>query len=536
MIPKLRSLVLAIAMLLVGAAGAHATTVAYSGDTVIVTGGDNAAHDIQFRLSTDGLSDQILDTVAFTTYPGDCTLETATKVVCPAHGNVKVDVGAGNDRIYFNSQGFDCFNSYELNLGDGANAVYLSDDCGATLTGPATATSGSGDDVLTAGSQPITFNAGGGKDSLYGSPGDDVLHGGDGPDRLFGRGGNDQVLGESDADQANGGAGNDLVDGGTGDDGLERCSDCIGTGDDPGIGADTYVGGAGTDTLWLDKHAPGVAVSLNGAADDGATGEGDNVGSDVESIEGTAGNDTFNGSPGADRFSGRSGDDEIHGGDGPDDLDGGGGADRVFGDAGNDKVQGSEDADTVDGGPGSDQIYGDIASCSVFCNVDPDTILARDGEPDTVDCGGGADTAQVDQVDVVAYCASVDRGSSGPGGGPSVGPGGSVATGSFRVTGKRSRAKGIQVTVTCPAACSFTVKLSIGSKVTRKVGLGRKTLTIGTVRGSLAAAGDRTVTLKLSARPLKKLKRLKNVAANLSVAFTDASGTTTTNQAVTTRR
>jgi VCBS repeat-containing protein len=72
--------------------------------------------------------------------------------------------------------------------------------------------------------------------------------------------------------------------------------------------------------------------------------------------------------------------------------------------------------------------------------------------------------------------------------------------------------------------------------VTRKVGLGRKTLTIGTARGSVAAAGDRTVTVKLSARALKKLKRLKNVAATLTVAVTDASGTTTTNQAITTRR
>ena len=50
------SLVLAIAMLLVGAASAHATTAEYSGDgnTLIITGGGaNASHEIQFRLSND---------------------------------------------------------------------------------------------------------------------------------------------------------------------------------------------------------------------------------------------------------------------------------------------------------------------------------------------------------------------------------------------------------------------------------------------------------------------------------------------------
>ena len=35
-----------------------------------------------------------------------------------------------------------------------------------------------------------------------------------------------------------------------------------------------------------------------------------------------------------------------------------------------------------------------------------DTLFARDGEKDSVDCGGGADTANVDQLDVVAFCAS----------------------------------------------------------------------------------------------------------------------------------
>ena len=62
----------------------------------------------------------------------------------------------------------------------------------------------------------------------------------------------------------------------------------------------------------------------------------------------------------------------------------------------------------LDGGAGADQLYGDVAGCSVFCDSTPTGPCAR-RELDTVDCGGGADTAQVDQLDLVAFCDSVDR-------------------------------------------------------------------------------------------------------------------------------
>jgi hypothetical protein len=47
---------------------------------------------------------------------------------------VDLVVVTGNDDVTFVSQGFDCFNAYELNLGDGANTVNLSGDCGPTLS------------------------------------------------------------------------------------------------------------------------------------------------------------------------------------------------------------------------------------------------------------------------------------------------------------------------------------------------------------------------------------------------------------------
>jgi len=412
------SLVLAVAFLLVGAASANATTVSFDGDTLVVIGGDNSSHEIQFRFNASTSGDDILDNQPITA-PPECVPETASWVHCPGSSKLRVNLGSGSDGVTFVSQGFDCFNAYELNLGDGTNTVTLSGDCGDALTGPGTINSGSGPDVLTAGSQgPFTVNAGGGNDSVYASPGNDAVHGGDGDDRLFGYAGSDQLLGEGGGDQVNGGTGNDLVDGGDGNDDLEHCSNCIGSGNDPGVGGDNYVGGSGADRLWLDGHASGMNISIDGQPNDGSSGEGDNVGSDIEEIFGTVHNDVFMGSAGADSFAGDGGNDEIHGAGGNDDLYGGPGDDNIFGDAGADKLQGASGADRVDGGSGIDQINGDRASCTFTCSFDADQLFARDGEQDTVDCGGGADTAVVDQLDVVAFCTSIDRSSVTPGGGP----------------------------------------------------------------------------------------------------------------------
>jgi Ca2+-binding RTX toxin-like protein len=525
----LRVLLVSFAALAWGGAGtAWATTVDYSGDgsTLIVSGGDNAAHDIQFRLSADLAHDQILDTSVIDPIPLDCVyndVDVHKWVICPAHLNVQVDLGAGNDGVTFVSQGFDCFNGYVLNLGDGANTLNLSGGCPTAPDDTASVTSGSGPDTLTAGNQGATFSAGGGDDNLYGGSGNDVLHGGDANDRIFGGPGNDQVLGEGGNDDVDGGTENDLVDGGGGDDRLEYST---GVSNDAGAGADTYVGGPGTDKLTLDAHAGGVTITIDGAANDGLPNEGDNVGADIEQIDGTGGNDVFTGSAGTDNFLGGSGNDEIHGAGGNDDLYGGSGDDRIFGDAGNDKVQGANGSDTVDGGSGADQIYGDIGSCSFSCSFDADTILARDGEKDAVDCGSGADSAQVDFVDVVAFCASVDR---SPAPGPPAGaatPGSGTAV-SFTVGAKPSVGKGVGTTVTCPAACTFTVAITISAKTARKFGLGRKALKIGSARGALLAAGSTKAKVKLSAKARRRLRHAKKVPATLKVTAKDAGGKVT---------
>ena len=262
----------------------------------------------------------------------------------------------------------------------------------------------------------------------------------------------------------------------------------------------------------LESHTGGVNITLDGQANDGSPGEGDNVASDFEHIDGTGADDVFTGSAGNDGFSGGGGADLIHGGDGADDLAGDGGGDRVFGDAGNDIVEGTNGADIVDGGPGADQIYGDIANCSVFCNFDADQLFARDGERDVVDCGGGADTAQVDSLDVVAFCSVVDRQARAPGPGPARPhrrcrpPFTYVVATSVKL--KKLIKSGFAFRVKCAAACKVTATLSYKGK---KHGAGRKTL---------KRAGTAKVVVRIAKKSRAKVRRLKGKKLTLRFKIT----------------
>jgi Ca2+-binding RTX toxin-like protein len=522
----LRVLLLSCAALAFGAQAALATTITYSADgsTLIVTSVDNANHEVQFRLSADNAHDEIIDTVAFTSIPADCVpVVDPTWISCPAHLDVQVDLGAGSDRVFFTGPNSDCFVAYAVNLGDGANTLNLSDACPPIPASTATVTSGSGHDDLAGGAQSaITFFAGDGDDDVTGGSGADVVHGGDGADRLLGGAGDDRLLGEGGADTLIGEAGNDVVDGGDGDDALEHLE----TGSATGAGADAYAGGPGADTLWLDRHAGGMSITIDGQADDGAAGEGDDVGGDIEAIVGTPGNDAFTGSEAVDVFDGGAGSDQLHGAGGADDLRGGGGNDTLLGGAGDDRLQGDEGADTVDGGAGADQLYGDIAGCSVFCSFDSDTLLARDGERDAVDCGGGADTAVVDSPDVVAFCATVDRAAAPSAPAPVIAPPPAPFGVTFSATpsGKLKIGARLRVVVRCSAACRYKATVVLSAKTARRYGIGTPATTIATARGTLKAAGKKTAVLTLSAKTRRRLRRARTVPATLRLAVTNAAG------------
>jgi hypothetical protein len=151
-----------------------------------------------------------------------------------------------------------------------------------------------------------------------------------------------------------GSTGDDVLRGGDGNDNFF---------DEPG--ADTFAGGNGSDGVsYLAADAP-LSVTLDGVANDGIAGEGDNVGVDVEDVYV----------------------------DIPRPV-------TIVGSAAANVIYGYATADTIDGAAGNDVLFGANGN---------DTITARDGYADRVDCGSGTDAAVVDTLDIVAGCETVDR-------------------------------------------------------------------------------------------------------------------------------
>lgn len=91
-----------------------------------------------------------------------------------------------------------------------------------------------------------------------------------------------------------------LVDGGTGNDHLAG-----------GFGPDTFVGGTGTDVVDYGSRTDDLSLSVDGVADDGATGESDQINTDVENLIGGSGNDVLTGGTGSNDLIAGAGNDEI---------------------------------------------------------------------------------------------------------------------------------------------------------------------------------------------------------------------------------
>jgi Ca2+-binding RTX toxin-like protein len=257
-----------------------------------------------------------------------------------------------------------------------------------TTSGPGVLRGGAGDDLVVGIGQ---LEGGDGNDQLSGTG---VLLGQGGNDTLFGRGGPDQLDGGAGNDTLDGGAGDDVLAGGAGNDTLLAVGDVVTD------GADQVSGGSGNDTVSYAARQIQALVTLDGVADDGAGGEGDNVAADVENIVGGAADDVLVGSAAANRLHGGPGNDELFGEDGNDRLEGevgddylegGPGTNSLRGAAGNDILVGSLDGrDTFGGGPGDDAIS-----------------ITTDGRAETVSCGPGADTAEGNDEDVFTSCESL---------------------------------------------------------------------------------------------------------------------------------
>ena len=193
-------------------------------------------------------------------------------------------------------------------------------------------------------------------------------------------------------------------------------------------GPDEFAGGAGRDTVTYVNLALPVSVTPDGVANDGASGESDNVRPDNEVLVGGSAGDTLTGSDrpdtldggkgddnlsglggddvlrggandggadtvmggsGADSIAGGPGDDRLDGQAGSDELDGGGGADRAAGGADADRVSGGAGLDALSGGPGNDTLRG---ASEGLVGADGADTLAGGGGNDDLDGGPGDDT------------------------------------------------------------------------------------------------------------------------------------------------
>ncbi len=185
----------------------------------------------------------------------------------------------------------------------------------------------------------------------------------------------DVLTGSAQANVIDGNAGADTLDGGpAGSCALDKDSLNGGSGDDlfemralPNC-ADNVDGGAGRDTASYALRAGNVLVSLDSAANDGASGESDNIRATVEVVLGGDGNDSLEGGNANDELHGGPGNDHLEGGNGDDTLLGGPGADRLLGEVGNDlfdeatnvdaayatPISAFAGQDVIHGGPGQD--------------------------------------------------------------------------------------------------------------------------------------------------------------------------------------
>ncbi len=283
-----------------------------------------------------------------------------------------------------------------INTGD------LADVVNAPLPLPTTVQAGEGDDTVTTGTAA---------DSLQGALGNDRLTAGAGADRLDGNRGRDTLTGQEGRDT--------LLGGGRADE------------------ADVLSGGPDTDLADYSSRDLALTVSLNDLANDGEPGENDNVGSDVEEIEGgdgddrltgsniatvvnrlvgNLGRDTLIGQAGIDRMFSGEGNDVLDGGPGNDDLDGGPGGDSMTGGLDRDEVSYSgrtvgvsvdlddvnddgqsgefdnvrSDVEDITGGTGADQLTGSSAANRLLGNGGDDTLDGGVG-PDLLGGGGGFD-------------------------------------------------------------------------------------------------------------------------------------------------
>jgi Ca2+-binding RTX toxin-like protein len=179
--------------------------------------------------------------------------------------------------------------------------------------------------------------------------GDDRVLGGRGPSWIYGGAGTDALHAPGDDSYIDGGSGADRMDAG---------------------GTAAYI------TVTYASSPAGVVADPDGAgADDGAPGEGDTIGSDVDALIGSPFDDVLTGTAGANTIIGCAGNDQ---------LSGLGGDDRLTGDGIECGGGSPVGADRIDGGAGFDSVFYDDRVTAVMVTLDSSGPDGQAGERDSV--------------------------------------------------------------------------------------------------------------------------------------------------------
>jgi RTX calcium-binding nonapeptide repeat (4 copies) len=264
-------------------------------------------------------------------------------------------------------------------------------------------------------------------------------------------------------------------------------------------------GGAGADRAIYTSRSLAVSLSLDGVRNDGEEGELDYLGSDVENLEGGAGNDSITGDAAS----------HVH------IPSGVAVGNSLYGWAGN---------DVLDVGPV------DAAWDSLYGGEGDDIIRTRDhpGEGlvpgDAAYCEAGFDQAIVDWNDVAIECEVFDSTPMPPLTPPPPPPADTTGP-SLRLGGATSqkvlRQRGVFVVAACPAeACTATARGKVRVRGSAKV------FKLTRATKQIAQGGKATIKLKLKRSALRTIGRAlkvgKRVTAKVTVTAKDAAGNVTT--------